>query len=174
MYAAHLAAGLAIKAAEPKAPAWAVLTAAFLPDLLWIGFAAVGAEPANGLTFFDGWSHSVVSILIQAAAFALCFRGLGRPVMLAVGFAVLSHLLLDMPIHPAPLELWPHSALALGHPSWPWGETQFALRKTRYWWVQLTVIVPLLGFYCLRTPRQLNANLIAASCLTVLGLHLVF
>ena len=70
MYAAHLAAGLAIKAAEPKAPAWAVLTAAFLPDLFWIGFAAVGAEPANGTMFFDGWSHSVVSILIQAAVFA--------------------------------------------------------------------------------------------------------
>ena len=124
--------------------------------------------------FFDGWSHSVVSILIQAAAFALCFHKLGRAVMLAVGFAVLSHLLLDMPIHPVPLELWPHSGLALGHPSWPWGEAQFALHKTRYWWVQLTVIIPLLGFYCLRARRQLNANLIAASCLTVVGLHLVF
>jgi hypothetical protein len=174
MYAAHLAAGLAIKAAEPKAPAWAVLTAAFLPDLFWIGCAAVGAEPANSTMFFDGWSHSVMSILIQAAAFALCFHKLGRAVMLAVGFAVLSHLLLDMPIHPVPLELWPHSGLALGHPSWSWGEAQFALHKTRYWWVQLTVIIPLLGFYCLRARRQLNANLIAASCLTVVGLHLVF
>src|SRR4051812_26825912 len=42
VFAAHLAAGLVIKAAQPKAPAWAVLTGAFLPDLFWIAFALAG------------------------------------------------------------------------------------------------------------------------------------
>jgi hypothetical protein len=174
MFAAHLAAGLAIKAAQPKAPAWAVLTGVFLPDLLWIGFAGAGLEPAGDAVFFDGWSHSIALIMVQAIVFALCFARLGRPVMLAVGMAVLSHIPLDALIHPRPLELWPHSAWVLGVPDWTWGQATLWLTKSRYWWVQLAVTVPLLGLYWRASRSRLAPNLIRASCLVVLGVHFVF
>lgn len=173
MFAAHLAAGLAIKATQPKVPAWAVLTGAFLPDLLWIGFAGMGVEPASDAAFFDGWSHSVASIMIQAFLFALCYRRLGRSVMIAIGIAVLSHLPLDALIHPKPLALWPHSAILLGRPTWAWGQSISALGKSRYWWIQLAIVAPLLGVYWRRASAQTRpSNLVAASCLLVLGLHL--
>jgi len=176
MFAAHLAAGLAIKAIQPTAPAWSVLTAAFLPDLFWIGFAGAGLEPASDAAFFDGLSHSAASILIEAILFSACFARLGRPVMLAVGAAALSHLPLDMLIHPRPLELWPHSSLVLGDPDWQWGQVALLFGKTRYWWIQLAVTLPLLTLYCVRSVRraQAPANLVAASIAVVLGLHLTF
>jgi hypothetical protein len=175
MFAAHFAAGLAIKAAQPKAPAWAVLTGAFLPDLFWIGFAGGGIEPSSDAMFFDGWSHSVASIVVEAALFAQCFYRYGRAVVIAVGLAVLSHLPLDALIHPKPLELWPHALLLLGHPTWSWAQTTFALNKSRYWWVQLTIIVPLLAFYSRRAfKNEVPINLIGASCILVVGLHLIF
>ena len=174
MFAAHFAAGLAIKAARPKAPAWAVLTGALLPDLFWIGFAGAGAEPTSDAAYFDGWSHSVASIAIQALLFALCFRRLGRGVMIAAAIAVLSHLPLDALIHPRPLELWPHSPIGLGRPTWAWGQVGSALGKSRYWWIQLAIVAPLLGFYWRRVSGRLPSNLAAASCLLVIGLHLAF
>lgn len=174
MFAAHLAVGLAIKAAQPKAPAWAVLTGAFLPDLFWIGFAGIGIEPSSDAVFFDGWSHSVASIIVQAILFAICFYRYGGAVVAAVGLAVLSHLPLDALIHPKPIELWPHAPLLLGYPNWSWAQTSLALNKSRYWWAQLTIIVPLLAFYCQKAVKnQVPINLIGASCILVLGVHLI-
>jgi hypothetical protein len=174
VFAAHLAAGLVIKAAQPKAPAWAVLTGAFLPDLFWIAFALAGFEPASDALFFDGWSHSAASVIVQAALLALSFYRRGRAVAIAVGLAVLSHLPLDALIHPQPLELWPHAPFLLGHPRWSWAQTILALNKSRYWWVQLTIVVPLLAFYWHRAVRNdVPINLIGASCILVLGLHLI-
>lgn len=173
MFAAHLAAGLAIKGAEPKVPAWAVLTGAFLPDLFWIGLAAVGIEPAGDTVFFDGWSHSVASILVQAILYAMCFYRRGRGVMLALGAAVLSHLLLDMPIHPRPLELYPHAMLVAGPPTWEWAAVPRALGKTRYWWLQLGLIAPLLILYWIKVRQKIASSLRMASCLMVAGLHLI-
>jgi hypothetical protein len=173
MFAAHLAAGLAIKAAQQRAPMWAVLTGAFLPDLFWIGFAGAGIEPPGDAVFFDGWSHSAASIAIEAVLFGLCFYRCDRAAMIAVGLAVLSHLPLDALIHPQPLELWPHAALLLGHPTWSWGQTSLALNKSRYWWMQLVIVVPLLAFYSRRAVKdRLPSNLVVASCILVLGLHL--
>lgn len=175
MFAAHFAAGLAIKAAQPKAPTWAVLTGALLPDLLWIGFAGTGIEPPSDATYFDGWSHSAASILVEAALFALCFYSYGRAVVIAVGLAVISHLPLDALIHPKPLELWPHAPFVLGHPSWSWAHASFALNKSRYWWVQLMFVAPLLVFYSRKAAQsKLPLNLIGASCILVLGLQLAF
>jgi len=175
MFAAHLAAGLAAKSADAKVPAWATLTGAFLPDLIWIGLSAVGVEQANDTVFFDGWSHSVVSIGLQAMLFPLLFYRLGRPAMLWIGAAVLSHLLLDGPIHPMPLELWPHSGLTLANPTWAWGQAPFALGKSNYWWIQLVITLLLLGVYWIKETRRGQAvGLVAASCLIVLWAHLVF
>jgi hypothetical protein len=175
MFAAHLAAGLAIRSVQPQAPTWAVLTAAFLPDLLWIGFAATGVESAGDAVFSDGWSHSAASVLLLTLIVPPFFFRLGNSVMIAICAAILSHLLLDLPIHPMPLELWPCSTLVLGVPSWRWGQVTLVLDKSRYWWVQLAITVPLLGFYAFKATREgLGANLVAAIILIILGLHLAF
>jgi hypothetical protein len=117
MYAAHFAAGLAIKVAEPRAPMAALLGLAFLPDLLWLAFSVSGFELVEPGQWFDGWSHSIASIILQAAIVAMVWWRQGVGVSVALACAVLSHLVLDLPIHPAPLEWYPHGvgARSAGH-----------------------------------------------------------
>ncbi len=172
MYAAHLAAGLALKAAVPKAPAWALLGGAFLPDFAWIALAGAGVEPADPAVFFDGWSHSLVSILAQATVFALLFWRSDWTVRLSIWCAVASHFLLDFLIHPKPLELYPHARVRLGWDLWKWGEQKLWLGFSHYWWIQLAITVVLLGVYlALRKRGRIAPNLAAASVIAVLGLH---
>ena len=71
MYAGHFAAGLAIKTAEPRAPMAAVMGLVFLPDLLWLGLSMAGVEIVTPGMWFDGWSHSIASIVLQAALVAV-------------------------------------------------------------------------------------------------------
>ena len=94
MYAGHFAAGLAIKAAEPRAPMAAVMGLVFLPDLLWLGLAIGGAETVEPGMWFDGWSHSMASIIVQAALVAALSSRQGVAVSVALAGAVLSHLLM--------------------------------------------------------------------------------
>lgn len=57
---------------------WAILVGAFLPDLLWIALARIGAEPAQQFNFFDDWSHSLLSVVIMASGFSLLFVRAGK------------------------------------------------------------------------------------------------
>ena len=175
MFAAHLAAGLAIKSAQPKAPTWALLTGAFLPDFFWIAFAAVELEPATDTVFFDGWSHSLFSILLQATLFALLFYRERGATMAAVWIAVFSHFCLDVPIHPRPIELYPHSLIHAPWDLWKWGSENLMLSESHYWWIQLGLVVVLLGIYVAnRRKLAIAPNLVAASCALTLGLHFLF
>jgi len=47
----------------------------------------------------------------------------------------------------AQLLLIAFSVAILALPNAEWGEAVLAWGKTRYWWLQLTTIIPLLGFY---------------------------
>jgi hypothetical protein len=167
MYAAHFAAALAIKSRAPQAPTWALVIGAFAPDFVWVALGLAGIEPSQGPAFFDDWSHSLASVLLWATLFALIFRRQGRPVMVPVWLAVASHFLLDLPIHPKNLALYPHSTIHLG-PGW------WRIGPHNYWLVQLAVVVALTLLYA-RGARQLRfaTNLIVATCLTLLGLHLM-
>lgn len=60
MFAAHFAAGLALKSAAPKVRTWVLLTGAFLPDLAWIVLARAGIEPEDAVPYFDGWFRAAV------------------------------------------------------------------------------------------------------------------
>src|ERR1700684_409147 len=100
MYAAHFAAGLAIKSRAPQAPTWALLIGAFVPDFFWIAFGLAGVEPSQGPAFFDDWSHSLAMVILGASLFSLFFLRRGLPVVVPIWLAVLSHFLLDLPIHP--------------------------------------------------------------------------
>jgi phosphatidylglycerophosphate synthase len=84
VYAAHFAAGLAIKSRIPKAPTWALLVGAFLPDFLWVILANRRIEPTDPRIFFDDWSHSLLMIVLWGILFALPFWKRGSPVMFAL------------------------------------------------------------------------------------------
>jgi membrane-bound metal-dependent hydrolase YbcI (DUF457 family) len=167
MWAAHFAAGVAIKSRVPEAPIRPLLAAMFVPDFVWIGLGALGVEPAASDHFFDGWSHSLVMVLLYASVIAFLFRGHGRAVAAAFFVGVFSHFLLDLPIHPAPLELYPHSAL------------RFAFHiatvdSMRYWVVQLAVTVVLLALYVkwMRRLRESRSRVVE-TCIGVLALHVL-
>jgi hypothetical protein len=173
MYAAHFAAALAVKGRVPQAPAWALVSAVFLPDFVWIALAGLGIEPTVPV-FFDDWSHSLIMIVVWATVFAVLFWRSGNVIALAVWIAGLSHFLLDFLIHPARLALYPHSFAHLGWNLWQYGLTKSWLGATRYWWYELATLLVLLALYVWFTRRsRLPLNLVAASCVTVIGLHLM-
>lgn len=174
MYAAHFAAGLAVKGQAPQAPAWALLIGAFLPDFAWVILGLAGIEPSQGPAFFDDWSHSLAMILLWATLFAAIFWRKGVSVMLPVWLSVFSHFLLDLPIHPKNIALFPHSSIHFGWNSWNYGLTRSWLGATHYWWIELAAVVILLVVYVQGArPTRFSINLIAASCILVLGLHLM-
>jgi hypothetical protein len=175
MYAAHVAAALAIKAIRPKAPVWALVGAAFLPDLLWLALAMGGVENVDAATWFDGWSHSMLSLLLQAAACtALAWRR-DRGVALAIGAAVASHLLLDLPMHPARLQLYPHASIAFGNVLHGWAGVPGWLGRSNGWWTEALVAAALLAVYALGSRRaRIRPNIVAASALFVLSLQCVY
>jgi len=167
MYAAHFAAGLAIKSRVPKAPAWALLIGAFLPDFFWVVLGVAGVEPSQGPAFFDDWSHSLAMVILYGILFSLIFWRKGLAVMLALWAAVFSHFLLDLPIHPKNIALYPYSSVHLG-----WGLWSLGPRK--YWWVQFGVLAVLMLIYAEGARKlRFSGNLIAATCILVLGLHIM-
>ena len=174
MFAAHFAAGLAIGARERRAPMTALLVGAFLPDLVWIVLAALGVEPASPGAFFDGWSHSFLSILIQATLFSLCFLGRERRACVSVWLAVMSHVILDDIIHPAPIQLFPHSKLHVPWDLWHWGQVAVTPAFTHYWWIQFAIVILLLATYAKLAVKAFLPNLVTATVLLVLRLHLLF
>lgn len=174
MYAAHFAAGLAISSRAPRAPVWALLAACVLPDIVWIALATLGIEPADPPAFFDDWSHSLLSIVVEATLFALLFIRAGVTVWAPLWLAVASHFLLDVIIHPKPLALYPHSPWHVPWDLWGWGASKTSWVFTHYWWVQFCVVVPLIAVYAMGARKQaLPANLIAATALSLLGLELL-
>jgi hypothetical protein len=96
VYVGHLAAGLAIKAHEPRTPTWALLVGVGLLDILFGPFVLAGIErasvtpsvsPGFSLDYID-WSHSLVMSLVWSVLFATAFARYGRRVMTAVGFTL--------------------------------------------------------------------------------------
>jgi len=175
VYAGHFAAGLAIKATQPKAPSWAVLLGVGFLDVLFGVFVMLGVErvtttpgvsPGFRLDFID-WSHSFVMSLVWAAIFSVFFWQRGRAVVLAVGFAVFSHFLLDWPMHPPDLALWPYSSQHIGFGLW----RRF---PTGWWWMELAFILAACGYYVIRARRStMFGGRAAWACVLVLILHMV-
>lgn len=152
MYVGHFAAALALKGAEPRAPTWGLLIGVGVLDLLFGPFVLLGIErvsvtpgtsPGFALDYID-WSHSLVMALVWSALFAAAFWRFGKPVALVMGAAVFSHFLLDLPMHPADLALWPNSAAHVGFGLW-------RALPTGWWFVELAVVAAGWGFYMWRS-----------------------
>jgi hypothetical protein len=119
MFVGHLAAALAAKRVQRRAPLGALVGAAFGLDLIWpvlllAGVETVRIDPGNTAftpLAFDSypWSHSlsmaiVWSIVVgRVAAAVLKHTHAG----LIIGLTVLSHWLLDFITHRPDLPLWP-------------------------------------------------------------------
>ncbi len=154
MYVGHFASALALKAREPRAPTWALVLGVGILDVLFGIFVPLGLEratltpgvaPGFRLDFID-WSHSLAMSLVWATLFAALFWRRGRTVALVCGFAVFSHFLLDLLMHPGDLALWPHASVHVGLGLWtfhpPW------------WWIfELAFIAACLGYYVARARR---------------------
>jgi hypothetical protein len=121
------------------ASTWGLLLGTGLLDVLFGPFVLLGIErvamtpgrgPGFALEFID-WSHSLAMSLVWAALYAIAFWKRGMATALLMGFAVFSHFLLDLPMHPHDLALWPHSPVHLGFGLW---NTPF------WWWAELAFI----------------------------------
>jgi hypothetical protein len=154
MYAGHLASALAMKAKEPRAPTWALLLGVGVLDVLFGIFVPLGIEratvtpgvsPGFRLDFID-WSHSFAMSLVWAVAFALLFMRRGAVVAAWCGFAVFSHFVLDLLMHPHDLALWPHSSAHVGFGIW-------TFHPPFWWFFELAFIAACLGYYVARAKK---------------------
>jgi hypothetical protein len=165
--------GLALKARVPRAPTWALLVGTGVLDILFGPFVLAGIERVSmtpgqspGFSFdFIDWSHSLVASLVWSVVYGLLFLGRGAAIAALMGFAVFSHFLLDLPMHPPDLALWPHSAAHLG----------FGLWNTPYWWwVELIFVAAACGYYLARSREVRTFGGRAKwACAVVLALHAV-
>jgi membrane-bound metal-dependent hydrolase YbcI (DUF457 family) len=175
MYAGHFAAGLALKAAEPRAPSWGILLGVGLLDVLFAIFLLFGIEhatitpgiaPGFRLDFID-WSHSFVMALVWGGIYGAFFLRRSKVAAAVCGFAVFSHFVLDFFMHPRDLAFWPYSEGHFGLGLWSlW---------PRGWWVfELLFIAVCLGYYLSRARRRGTFGGRAAyACLVVVLLHVV-
>lgn len=148
MYAGHFAAGLALKAKEPRAPMWGILIGVGLLDVLFGPFVLLGLEqvsvtpgvsPGFSLDHID-WSHSLLMSVVWSAAYAALFARWGARIAGLMGLAAFSHFLLDLPMHPPDMALWPGSDIHLGLGLWqtlPQG----------WWFVELAVMAVAGAYY---------------------------
>jgi hypothetical protein len=168
VFAAHFAAGLALKGRVPRAPTLALLIGCVIPDFVWIVLAYRRIEPTALSVFFDDWSHSLATVALMATLFSASFWRYGRAAVLAIWTAVVSHFILDLPIHPRFLALYPHSGIHMGV------FLSGTLGARKYWWTQLAVVFVLTLVYIHGARRaRVPSNLIAATSVLLLGLHLL-
>lgn len=175
MYAGHFAAGLALKARMPAAPTWGLLAGIGLLDILFGPFVLLGVErvtvtpgisPGFSLDHID-WSHSLLMAIVWSAAYAACFARYGRRIISIMAAAVFSHFVLDWPMHPPDLALWPGSSVHLGLGLW-------RAFPTGWWFVELAVVAAGLGYYWSRARAEGSfGGRAMAVCLTVLILHVM-
>lgn len=155
MYAGHFAAGLVLKAREPKAPMWGIMLGVGLLDLLFGPFVLMGIEHASvtpevspGFTLdYIDWSHSLLMALVWSALFGVAFRRLGRRTAAVMGVAAFSHFVLDVPMHPPDMALWPGSSIHLGLGLW-------RALPNGWWFVELALIGAAGAYYVLRASRS--------------------
>src|SRR5687768_13260452 len=138
MIAGHLAAGMAIKGAMPKAPTWGLLIAALFLDVLNPVLALAGLDRA----VIREWSHSFAMSLVWSVLLATLFAWRGRAVALAVGIAVFSHFVLDAIVQ-SDVPLWPHSSAHIGLDLW-------RTLPTGWWFVELALVAGGVFYYLKR------------------------
>ena len=119
MYAGHFAAALALKAAKPETPTWALILAGGALDVAFGALVILGVEGAMpdykvSHRLLLPWSHSLLSALAIGLVFAGMFYKRGLSVMAVLFAGVLSHWALDVLVHRPDVPLWPWGGPLLG------------------------------------------------------------
>lgn len=105
---------------------WGILVGVGLLDLLFGPFVLAGWEQASltpgispgfSLDQID-WSHSLLMSVVWSGLYAVAFLRSGRQIAGVMGLAAFSHFLLDLPMHPPDMGLWPGSDVHLGLGLW--------------------------------------------------------
>ncbi len=130
---------------------WGILIGVGLLDVLFGPFVLLGIERASitpgvspGFTLDHiDWSHSLAMALVWSSLFALLFLRMGRRVAIVMGIAAFSHFLLDLPMHPPDMALWPGSEIHFGLGLWR------ALPQG-WWFVELAAVVAAGVYYLWR------------------------
>ena len=130
MLLGHYGVALAAKRAVPRASLGTTVFAAQWLDELWpilliLGIERVRVVPgltaANPLDFeYYPYSHSLLAAVVWSLLFGIIYYALRRDRRTAtiVGSLVLSHWILDLPMHRPDLQLWPGSAARVGLGAW--------------------------------------------------------
>src|SRR5256885_11775842 len=130
MFLGHYGAALAAKRIAPRTSLGTLVLAAQLLDELWPIFLVAGIEhvrivpglmAANPLDFtYYPFSHSLVTAIGWSVLLGLSYYAMRRDrrSALIVGALVLSHWLLDVPMHRPDLPLWPGSSVRIGLGAW--------------------------------------------------------
>lgn len=115
----HAATALLIKRRYPSVPIAPILVSVQAMELAWVGLNYVGIERtttdaavhsvADIHLAYMPYSHSVgTSVGAAVLAWLIIEKGFGRPALgRAVGFGIVSHLILDLATHGHDILLWP-------------------------------------------------------------------
>jgi membrane-bound metal-dependent hydrolase YbcI (DUF457 family) len=130
MFIGHYAVALAAKKAAPRTSLGTLIAAAIFLDLLWpvlvlVGIERVNVDPAaTAFTPLDfahyPWSHSLLMSVVWGAILGLLYHGIRNYPhgAAAVAALVVSHWLLDLPMHRPDLPLTPWGETRLGFGLW--------------------------------------------------------
>lgn len=130
MLLGHYGAAFAAKRVAPRASLGTFALAAQLLDELWPILVLLGIEhvriapgemAANPLDFvYYPYTHSLLGALLLSIALGAVYHAIRRDGRTAtiVGLLVLSHWILDVPMHRPDLPLWPGSSTRIGLGAW--------------------------------------------------------
>ena len=120
MLAGHYSASFAIKSFTREVPLWVLFIAVQLLDVFWTSLLLLGVEKARVEPdlpsvpldlYYMPYSHSLLAVVLTCAVVFLLYRALIPPrtsfqPALFVAIAVMSHWILDIPVHRADLPLY--------------------------------------------------------------------
>ena len=130
MLLGHYGVAFAVRRVIPRTSLGTTVFAAQLLDELWPIFLLLGIEQvrvvpgymaANPLDFvFYPYSHSLAAALAWSLLLGVIYYAMRRDrrSSVVVGLLVLSHWVLDLPMHVRDLQLWPGSSIRVGLGAW--------------------------------------------------------
>ena len=132
-----------------------------------------GLESVEPGAWFDGWSHLFVSIVVQALLVSAPWWRRDASVALALVGAVLSHLVLNLSMHPATLHWYPHSRGGFGNFLHKWA-SHMLFGKINRQCVEMVVVICGLSIYVSRSRRAVGRATEVAGAVLVGSLQLAF
>jgi hypothetical protein len=158
MLAGHYGIGLALKARYPRVALIPLLVACVLPDLLWLAFHAMGWERLTSQpssywrpdTFGPmPFSHDLsMAILYAGIIGGMGLLTVSQEWSVALGVAIVSHVLLDALVHAADISVagpWLRASVGLDL----WRRAPFAA-----WMLEAAIVAAGAGFYIHRSLPQ--------------------